>query len=92
MPVERDGKVIGIIHEKHLLEAALNRGPSVARAGDLADHNYCTVNRDTEVSVLSDLLRKHRIALVFDEGDLAGCITRIDLIDHVARVTTTPTA
>ncbi len=87
MPVLRDGKVVGIIHEKHLLEAALNRGPARHRVGDLADQNYCTVEPDTEISVLSDLLRKHRIALVFDHGDLVGVLTRIDVIDHVARMT-----
>lgn len=87
MPVLKEGKVVGVIHEKHLLEAALNRGPTSARVGDLADQNFCTVNPDTEVSVLSDLLRKNRIALVFDEGELVSVLTRIDLIDHVARMT-----
>lgn len=87
MPVMKEGKVIGIIHEKHLLEAALNRGPTKPRVGDIADQNYCTVNHDTEISVLSDLLRKNRIALVFDAGELTSVITRIDLIDHVARMT-----
>ena len=77
------------IPEKHLLEAALNRGPASSRVGELADHNYCTVKPDTEVSVLSDLLRKYRIALVMDdEGSVENVLTRIDLIDHVARMTT----
>ena len=38
--------------------------------------------------MLSDLLRKYRIALVMDdEGAVHNVLTRIDLIDHVARMT-----
>jgi len=87
MPVMRDGQVMGIIHETHLLEAALRHSHATARAGELADHNYTTVSTDTEVSVVSALLRKVRLALVIDENELKGVLTRIDIIDHVARMT-----
>lgn len=86
MPVMRDGKVLGMIHERQLLEAALRSGPGTQRAGDLADHRYCTVTRNTEVSVLTDLFRKVRVALVLEDNALLGVLTRIDVIDHVARV------
>ena len=86
MPVMREDQIVGIIHEKHLLEAALQRGPQTPRAGDLADHNYCTVTPETEVSVLLELSRKHRIALVLEDGKLSNVLTRIDIIDHVARM------
>jgi cystathionine beta-synthase len=86
MPVTRDGKLVGMIHERSLLEAALRTRPGIQRTGDLADQNYCTVSRDTEVAVVSDLMRRVRCALVMDEGKLAGVLTRIDIIDHVARV------
>ena len=86
MPVVRDDKVIGIIHEKHMLEIALSQRGATQTAGDLADHNYCTVTPDTEITVLSDLLRKFRIALVFEESALKGVLTRIDIIDHIARI------
>ena len=45
------------------------------------------VGTDTEVSVLSDRMRKVRVALVMKDNALVDVITRIDLIDHVARVT-----
>lgn len=88
MPVMRDGKIVGIIHEKSLLENALSRQPVEKRAGDLADHNYCTVSPETEITVLADLLRKTKVALVLQDGQLVGVLTRIDLIDHIARSTT----
>jgi predicted transcriptional regulator len=37
------------------------------------------------VAVLSDLLRKVRIALVMEGEALVGVVTRIDLIEHIAR-------
>lgn len=86
MPVLRDGQVVGIIHERHLLEVALRSGPVQARVGELADNNYCTVGLDTEVSVLTDLLRKVRVALVMEGRELRAVLTRIDIIDHVARI------
>jgi cystathionine beta-synthase len=87
VPVVRpDGSVMGVIHETVLLEHALRRNGPVATAGELGDANYCAVSLDTPVSVVSDLLRKVRIALVLDGHKLVNVLTRIDIIDHVARV------
>ncbi|MEQ1502744.1 MAG: pyridoxal-phosphate dependent enzyme [Myxococcota bacterium] len=85
VPVLREGKVLGVLHERNLLEAALARKPVVPRAGELATHDFCVVDRSTDVTVLSDLLRKTRIALVMEGDALVGVVTRIDLIDHIAR-------
>jgi cystathionine beta-synthase len=86
LPVLQEGKVKGVIHERVLFEAALrNRGAQTV--GELSDHNYCTVGNDTDITVLSDLLRKAPVALVFEGDRLADVITRIDLIEHVARIT-----
>ncbi len=87
MPVLEDGKVIGVIHERSLLEQALRNGRTAPRAGELANRDFCTVGPETEVSVLSDLLRKFKIALVYDGNELVSVLTRIDLIEHLARVT-----
>lgn len=87
MPVTNDGRVVGVLHENRVLEHLLKRGASAgARAADLADLDYTTVSLDTEVSVVSELLRKARIVLAYDGSALAGVLTRIDIIDHVARV------
>ncbi len=96
VPVLRDGKVIGILHEKTLLEAALRherfRSPASpsdmasSRAGDLATLDFCIVDPATDLAVVSDLLRRSRIALVMDEKEtLSGVLTRIDLLEHLAR-------
>ena len=89
LPVLKSGKVVGVLHEKRLLEEALKAGGGgKGRAGDLADANYCVIDLDTEVAVATDLLRKAKIALVFDDSDaLTGIVSRIDLLDHIARIT-----
>ena len=86
MPVIANGKVLGMIHERALLEEALARKPVPARVGELADQRYCTVSKDTEISVLTDLLRKVPVALVFDGDVFTGVLTRIDVLDHIARI------
>ena len=83
-----DGKIEGVIHERHLLEQALKTEPFAATAGEVAEPDFCTVSLSTEVSVASDLLRKARIALVLDGDKLVGVLTHIDLIDHIAKVST----
>lgn len=85
VPVLRDGKVIGVLHERNLLEAALKQTPVTVRAGELATHDFCVVDRTTEVGVLSGLLRQFRIALVMEGDALTGVVTRIDLIDFIAK-------
>ncbi len=87
MPVMRGNEVVGVLHETRLLEAALHKGPtSESTVGDLADANYCVVDLDTDVAVMADLLRKVRLALVFDDDkNLISVLSRIDIIDHIAR-------
>jgi cystathionine beta-synthase len=88
VPVMRDGRVVGVLHEKNLLESALSsvgHNKPAARSGELASLDVCVVDRGTDVAVLSDLLRKVRIALVMEREALVGVVTRIDLIEHIAR-------
>ena len=82
----KDGRIEGIIHERHLLDQALKAHPFTGTAGEIAEPDFCTVNLSTEVTVVSDLLRKVRIALVLDEDKLIAVLTRIDIVDHLARV------
>jgi cystathionine beta-synthase len=87
LPVLKGQTVVGILHENTILQHALNTSGTIVRAGEVADTNYCTVTPQTDVSVVVALLTKVRIALVMNEDQLHGVITRIDIIDHVARAT-----
>ena len=85
MPVTHDGSVVGLIHERTLLEHALNINSQNPPVGDIADADFCTVTSNTEVQVLADLLRRFRVALVMQNGQLTGVLSRIDIIDHIAK-------
>lgn len=87
LPVVEGDRIKGVLHEKRLLEAAAKAAAGAGEtAGKYADNNYCTVDLDTEVGVVTDLLRKVKVALVLDGGTLIGLVSRIDLLDHIARL------
>lgn len=82
-----DGSIMGIINEKRVFEALMEGSDVKRSAGELVDLNFCTVDPDTEIPTLSELLTRAKVALVVDEqGKLQDLIAKIDLIDYVARV------
>jgi len=85
LPVVDGDKLLGIISEKQLLERALQGDRSNVNVGSLAQPNYCTVNANTEISVLTDLFRRFKVAIVLNDGVPSDIITRIDLIDHIGQ-------
>ena len=84
LPVMDGSKLVGIISEKLLLERALQGERSKTTVGDLAQSNYCTVNKETSIAVLTDLFRRFKVAIILSEGEPSGIITRIDLIDYMS--------
>ena len=91
VPVVEGGKVAGMITEKRLLERALQGDRGDVPVVDVLETNYCTVEPDTEVSVLTEIFRRYRVALVIDEHQRPiDIITRIDLIDYISRVAVQP--
>jgi cystathionine beta-synthase len=85
VPVMQDGKVAGVIFDKRLLEKALEGPRADVPVQDIVEANYCTVDRDTEVSVLTELFRRFKVAIVLDaQSQPVDIITRIDLIDYIS--------
>lgn len=91
VPVLEEGKVIGVLHESRLLERALDTAGSKRGSGDvraLCEANFCTVEADTDVGVLTELFKRAKVAfLIDDKGHPVDIITRIDLIDYISNVT-----
>jgi len=88
MPVVDDGKLLGVLFEKRVLEKALEGGPASSAVGDIVDASYCTVDGDTEIGVLAELFRRFKVAVVLGEHSKpTDIITRIDLIDYISRST-----
>ncbi len=87
VPVMEGDRVIGVLHERQLLDAAMSKADMSRPVSAFCTPDFCTVDAATEVTVLSDLLRKVHIALVMRGNQLQTVLTRIDVIDHVARAT-----
>lgn len=88
VPVVENERVLGIVTEARLLERALGGNRADVAVRDLVESNYCTVDEKTDVGVLTELFKRSKVAIVIDEkGRPTDIITRIDLIDYIARVT-----
>lgn len=85
--VDGKGKLKGMLFEKNLLERALEGGGSQSLVDDMVSANYTTVDGITEISVLAELFRRFKVAVVLDEkSSPVDIITRIDLIDYMSQV------
>ncbi len=84
VPLVADDKLVGVASEKRLLERALTGTGGATPVRDVMEANYCTVDEDTEVTVLMDLFKRFRVAIVLDGNNKPfDIITRIDLLDFV---------
>ena len=88
VPVLEDGQINGILTETSLLEQALKNGGANTSVGDLIQMDYCTVEADENITVLTDLFRRYKVCFVVtSEGKrhtVHDVITKIDLIDYIA--------
>jgi len=84
--VDDDGQLLGIITETHLLERALQGSRYDVAVKDMVEAEYCTVTDETDITVLTDLFRRSKVAIVIEDHKPSDIITRIDLIDFISRV------
>ena len=74
--------------ESALLARALSGSSRSERVGGLVQANYCTVTASTEISVVTALFSRSKVAFILDEDDkVVDIITRIDLIDYISKKT-----
>ena len=87
IPVLDGQKLVGMISEVDLLNALLDDPASVDRpVGDLVDQNFVLVPAEASVTRLAAVFAEGKVALVEAEGRIRAVVTKIDLIDHMARV------
>jgi cystathionine beta-synthase len=85
--VDSKGKLKGMLFEKNLLERALEGGGSNGPVDDMVSASYTTVDGNTEISVLAELFRRFKVAVVLDaKSKPVDIITRIDLIDYMSQL------
>lgn len=85
-PVMDGSSLLGILTEKSLLHHAIKGHASQEKVKELVDMDFCVVHEDTELFVLMELFSRFETALVYTDKKPSDIITRIDLIDHMARV------
>ena len=89
VPVLAGGKLRGMVHEIDLLRHLVSgRGTLDSSIGDLVESDYATVTLSTKVELLKGVLSDAKIAIVLDKDAVIGVISKIDLIDYLARLAT----
>ncbi len=85
MPVISDGKLAGMVTETQLLNHLVS---GEAAADDpiapIVQRQVTTVNSETSLETVMGLFGDGSVAVVVDRDEVAGIITKIDLIDFLA--------
>jgi cystathionine beta-synthase len=86
VPVVEKGKLRGIVAEVDLLRHLVTGTKRLdSPIGDIAESDYATVSPDTKVELVQAALADAKVAIVTDEETVKGIVTKIDLIDFLAR-------
>jgi cystathionine beta-synthase len=86
LPVMEGGKMRGIVAEVDLLRALVVGGRTLeSRIAEVVEDDYATVTPNTKIEVLQGILADARIAIVEEADAVLGIITKIDLIDFLAK-------
>ena len=96
LPVLDEGRLVGIVTDRDIRDAyptsmLINRGREIDEFAqkitveEVMTHDVFTVRPDTALADAVKLLRRHRIGslLVMEHEQLAGIITRSDILDFV---------
>src|SRR5438105_4574616 len=82
LPVLEDGRPLGSLRENHLLgKVVRNRDLLEAKAGEVMEASFPTVEVDANSDEVSRRLRTSPAVLVEEYGRIAGIITRHDVLD-----------
>lgn len=86
LPVLDDGRLVGMISEvdllNYLVEGSHRPSDSIE---PIIDPVPPVVDPDTPVDALADLFLSANAAVVVDHGTVVGIVTKIDVIDHLAK-------
>lgn len=86
LPIMKGDKLLGAVAEVDLLRYLVSGEHSLdSPVEPLVESDYATISLETRVENVQSLLNNARMAIVLDEGRIVGIVTKIDLIDYLAR-------
>jgi cystathionine beta-synthase len=93
LPVVEGGKLRGIVAEVDLLRALVSGGKTFeSPIAEVVEGDYATVTPNTKIELLQGVLADAKVAIVEDGGAILGIVTKIDLIDFLAKSAQKPPA
>lgn len=81
MPVIEEHRAVGLVSETVILDAMLTKKGHKIK--DIMQDPPPIVNKNTTITAVSSLLRFYPMVLVAESGNLAGLVTRSDLLGKV---------
>jgi cystathionine beta-synthase len=88
LPVIERGKLRGVVAEVDLLRALATGGKTLeSPITEVVEDDYATVTPNTKIELLQSVLADSKVAIVEEGEDVVGIVTRIDLIDFLAKRT-----
>jgi len=91
MPVLEGEELVGIVTEVALLRYLASGEYSLSSTiGGLAEGDYASVSSQTRIEQVQGLLVNARMAIVRDDATILAVITKIDLIEYLAKKYGTP--
>jgi cystathionine beta-synthase len=86
LPVLEGGKLKGMVAEVDLLRHLVSGvGRLDSPLGSLVESDYATVSPETKLELLQQVLADAKMAIVTERDTVVGIITKIDLIDFLAK-------
>jgi cystathionine beta-synthase len=86
LPVLSEGKLAGIVGEVDLLRALVSGGRTLdSPITEVLEDDYATVTPNTKIELLQGVLADAKVAIVEEGDEVVGIVTKIDLIDFLAR-------
>jgi cystathionine beta-synthase len=86
LPVLEGGRLRGIVAEVDLLRHLVTgEGTLDSAIAPLVESDYATVTPDTKIELLQGVLGDAKLAIVADGDTVVGIVTKIDLIDFLAK-------
>jgi cystathionine beta-synthase len=86
LPVVEKGRMRGIVAEVDLLRALVTGGKTLdSPIAEVVEDDYATVTPNTKIELLQGVLADAKVAIVEERDEVIGIVTKIDLIDFLAK-------